>query len=150
MGVLTDDLTRLRNEILALRSARQGLIHDLERETEERRADVSRMLANFSKGFGAVAKRTKADRLGSISDLKRAVTNVLTGVRTDLGGIRQAWLALGTPSRRAAEKLEARARLGSGQPMRKEGGAKQAASDAPVLAGREARTKKTKTLSSPP
>jgi len=114
MGVLTEDLTRLRNEVLALRSARQGLIHDLERETEERRRNVSRMLANFSKGFGAVVKRTKADRLGSISDLKRAVTNVLTEVRTDLGGIRHAWLALGTPSRRAAEKLEARARLGAG------------------------------------
>jgi len=114
MGVLTNDLTRLRNEVLALRSARQGLIHDLERETEERRGDVSRMLAGFSKGFGAVARRTKADRLGSISDLKRTVTDLLTEVRTDLGGARQAWLALGTPSRRAVEKLENRARREAG------------------------------------
>jgi hypothetical protein len=114
MGVLTDDLTRLRNEVLALRSARQGLIHDLERETEERRGDVSRMLAGFSKGFGAVVRRTKADRLGSISDLKRTVTDLLTEVRTDLGGVRQAWLALGTPSRRAVEKLESRARREAG------------------------------------
>lgn len=110
MGVLTEDLTRLRNEVLALRSARQGLIHDLERETEDRRAGVSRMLAGFSKNFGAVARRTKADRLGSISDLKRTVTDLLTEVRTDLGGVRQAWLAPGTPSRRAVEKLENRAR----------------------------------------
>ncbi len=114
MGVLTDDLTRLRNEVLALRSARQGLIHDLERETEDRRADVSRTLANFSKGFGAVARRTKADRLGSISRLKRTVSGLLTEVRTDLSGIRQAWLALGTPPRRAVEQLKTRARLETG------------------------------------
>lgn len=113
MGVLTDDLTRLRNEVLALRSARQGLIHDLERETEDRRADVSRTLANFSKGLGAVARRTKADRLGSISDLKRTVGDLLTGVRTDLGGIRQAWFALGTTSRRAVEELAGQPRLGA-------------------------------------
>ena len=49
MGVLTEHLTQLRNEILALRSARQGLAQILERETEERRADVSQTLATFPK-----------------------------------------------------------------------------------------------------
>ena len=105
MGVLTDDLTRLRNEVLVLRSVRQGLMHDLEQETEERRAVVSRMLADFSKDLGSVARKTKADRLGSISDLKRTVADLLTEVRTDLSGIRQARLALGTPSRRAVAEL---------------------------------------------
>ena len=105
MGVLTDDMTRLRNEVLALRSARHGLIHDMERETKARQAEVSRMLANFSKGLGTVTRRAKADRLRSISDLKRTVNGLLTGVRMDLGGIRQAWLALGTPARRAVEEL---------------------------------------------
>lgn len=114
MGALTHDLTRLRNEILALRSERQALIHDLERETGNRRADVSQMLAKFSKDFGAVARRTKADRLGSISDLKRTVSDVLTGVRADLCGIRQAWLDLGTPWRRAVEELENQARREAG------------------------------------
>jgi len=114
MGVLTEDLTRLRNDILVLRSARQGLIHDLEQETEDRRVDVSRMLADFSKGLGRVVRRTKADRLGSLSDLKRTVTDRLTEVRTDLSGIRQAWLALGTPSRRGVEELENQARREAG------------------------------------
>lgn len=115
MGVLTHDLTRLRNEILASRSARRGLIYDLERETGDLRADVSQMLANFSKGFGAVARRTKADRLGSISDLKRTVSDLLTGVRTDLSGIRQAWFVLGTASRGAVEGRETQARLETGE-----------------------------------
>ncbi len=105
MGVLTEHMTQLRNEILALRSARQGLAQALERETEERRADVSQTLANFSKSFTARARRTKADRLGSLSDLKRTVDDLRTEVHTDLSGIRQAWRALGTPSCGAVEKL---------------------------------------------
>jgi phosphoglycerate-specific signal transduction histidine kinase len=105
MGVLTEHLTQLRNEILALRSARQGLAQALERETEERRADVSQTLANFSKSFAARARRTKADRLGSLSDLKRTVNGLRTEVHTDLSSIRQAWSALCTPSRGAVEKL---------------------------------------------
>ena len=101
MGVLTNDLTRLRREVLAWRRARRGLIHDLEQETKNRQADVFRMLADFSNGLGAVASKTKADRLRSISDLKHTVNGLRTGVRTDLDGIRQAWLALGIPVRRA-------------------------------------------------
>ncbi len=108
MRVLTDDLTRLRNEILALRSARQGLIHDLERETEHRRADVSRVLTSFSKGLGAVARRAKADRSGSLADLKRTVSDLRTEVRTDLSGIRHAWLSPGTPSRNPGEEPTSR------------------------------------------
>lgn len=103
MGVLTEDLTRLRNEIMAMRKARQ-------RGTEDRRADVSRMLSNFSKGLGALVRKAKADRLGSISDLKRTVTNLLREVRTDLSGARQAWVALDTTPRRAAQALEGQGR----------------------------------------
>ena len=105
MGVLTRDLSRLRNEILALRSARQELIHDLGQETGDRRADVSQMLADFSRSLRAVAKKTQADRLGSIADLKRTVTNLRTSVRTDLSGIRQTWPGLGAPLSRLVEKL---------------------------------------------
>ena len=114
MGVLTEDLTRLRNEVLALRSVRQGLMHDLEQETEDRRADVSRMLADFSKDLGRVARRTKADRLGSISALRSTVSDILTGVRTDLSGVRKAWLALGVASPAAFATLEKRTRPKAG------------------------------------
>jgi hypothetical protein len=109
MGVLTEQLTQLRNEILALRSARQGLAQALERETEERRADVAHKLANFSKGFAARAKTMKADRLGSLADLKRTVNGIRTEVHTDLSAIRRAWLHAGTPARGAVEKPEIQA-----------------------------------------
>jgi DNA anti-recombination protein RmuC len=110
MGVLTEHLTQLRNEILALRSARQGLAQALERETEERRAEVSQTLADFSKKFASLARRTKADRLGSFSDLKRTVNSLRTEVHTDLSSIRQAWRALSTPSRGVEEKLASQGR----------------------------------------
>jgi polyhydroxyalkanoate synthesis regulator phasin len=113
VGVLTEHLTQLRNEILALRSARQELTHALQRETEGRRADVTQMLANFSSNLGAVVGRTKADRLGSISDLRRTVNRLQTEVHTELSGVRQAWRALGTPSRGAVEKFESQATLGA-------------------------------------
>lgn len=108
MGMLSEDMTRLRNEILALRSSRQGLIHDLVRETKNRRADVSSMLADTSEALSAVAKATKADRLGSIADLKSAVADILSGVSTDLCGIRQAWLASSTPSHREGSARQTR------------------------------------------
>ena len=107
MGVLTNDVTRLRNEILAWRSERQ-------REIGDRRADVSQMLADFSKALGAVARRTKAARLGFISDLKRTVSDFLTEFRTDLSGMRQAWLAVGATSPRAVEEFARQPRLGAG------------------------------------
>lgn len=99
MGVLTEQLTQLRNEILDLRSARQELAQTLERETEERRADVSQALGDFSKNFAARARKMKADRLSSLSDLKRTVNGLRAEVHTDLSGIRQAWSASGAPGR---------------------------------------------------
>jgi len=114
MGVLTRDLSRLRNEILALRSARQALIHDLERETGDRRTDVSQMLADFSHGLGAVTRTTRAHCLGSISNLKRKVTDLRTDLRTDLSGIRQTWLGLGAPLSRLVEKLVDQTSVGVG------------------------------------
>jgi len=113
MGVLTRDLTRLRNEIVALRNARHALIHDLERETGDRRTDVSSMLADFSKGLSTVVRKARTDCRGSLADLKRTVSDLRMGIRTDLGGIRETWLALGAPSRREAEEFEDRAGQGA-------------------------------------
>jgi glycine betaine/choline ABC-type transport system substrate-binding protein len=94
MGALTEHLTQLRKEILALRSARQGLTQALEREAEERRVGVSQTLADFSKNFASMARKTKANRLDSLADLKRTVNGLRTAVHTDLSSIRQAWRAL--------------------------------------------------------
>jgi hypothetical protein len=86
------------------------LAQALERETEARRAEVSQTLAGFSKNLARTARRTKADRLGSLSELKRTVSGLRTEVHTDLSSVRQAWRALNTPSHGAEEKLTSRAR----------------------------------------
>jgi hypothetical protein len=78
---------------------------------KERWVDVSQMLANFSRTLGAVARSTKADGLGSISNLRRMVNRLQTEVHTELSGVRQVWRALGTPARGAVEKLESQATL---------------------------------------
>jgi phage-related tail protein len=110
MGALTEHLTQLRKDILALRDARQGLVQVLGRETEERRADVAQTLAEFSKNLASMARKTKANRLDSLSDLKRTVNGLRTTVHTDLSSIRQAWHAVNTPMHGAEERLESPAR----------------------------------------
>jgi len=110
MGALTEHLTQVRKEILALRSARQGLTQALEREAEERRVSVSQTLADFSKNFASLARKTRANRLDSLADLKRTVNGLRTAVHTDLGSIRQAWRALNIPMHGAEGKLGGPAR----------------------------------------
>jgi len=113
MGVLTEQLTQLRNEILALRGVRQGLTQAIERDSEVRRAEVSQTLADFSKKFARLSSRKKADRLGSIAELKRAVNGLRTEVHTDLEGIRLAWSALHSSAPEAGETLESRSETGT-------------------------------------
>lgn len=97
MNLVADGLVRLRDEILALREGRCGFLADLEQETKNRRVEVSRTLAQFSKDFAAVARGTKADRQFILSNIKRAVTVIRTGVRDDLGRVQQAFSDLKRP-----------------------------------------------------
>jgi hypothetical protein len=111
MGVLTNALTQLRDNILALRSARRELIRDLGRGTKRRRADTSHELGSFSRGFAASSKRARVERCDSITDLRDSVSELLGEVRSDLQGIRQVWLAPGTAITGAVERLEPQVHL---------------------------------------
>ena len=91
MGMLTEDMTRLNEEIQALRGNRRAFLMQLSDDNRDRKR---------------VARATRADRLGSIADLKSSVADFLSEVSTDLCGARQVWLALGTSSPRAGEKFE--------------------------------------------
>ena len=97
MNAVADGLIRLHDEILALRAGRCGLLEDLERETRNRRAEVSKTLAQFSKDFAAVARGTKADRQFILANIKRAVTGLRAEVRDDLGRVQQAFSELKAP-----------------------------------------------------
>jgi hypothetical protein len=134
MGVLTEELAQLRDNILALRSARRELIQDLGRGTKGRRAETAHELASFARGFAVSSKRAKADRCGSILDLRGSVSDLLGSVRSDLQGIRQAWLAPVTALAGAVEGLGAQVRLETGAD--EEGGRRVTESTSPgVSAG---------------
>ncbi|MGD0696773.1 MAG: hypothetical protein ABSB82_18305 [Terriglobia bacterium] len=97
MHSISDGVIRLRDEILALREGRCGFLADLEQETRDRRVEVSRTLAQFSKDFAAAARGTKADRQFMLSGIKRAVSDLRSGVRADLGHAQQAFVNLKSP-----------------------------------------------------
>jgi len=57
MGNLTDDMTRLRGEVDALRSERETLMQDLARGAKNLASTVSAMQAEFSADHAAMAKK---------------------------------------------------------------------------------------------
>jgi hypothetical protein len=62
MGNLTDDMTRLRGEVDALRGARGALMNDLTRGARDLTAAVAAMRADFASAHTAMAKKTGEER----------------------------------------------------------------------------------------
>lgn len=77
MGNLTDDITRLCDEIVALRDSRQIFSNQLDRETKEMKSEVATMRNGFRKANMDMAKRTKADRVKFVSNLDAEVAGML-------------------------------------------------------------------------
>jgi len=89
--MLTDDMTRLCGEIVAMRNARGGLMGDLQREAKARRQDVVGLCTHFGHARMAMAKQTRDDRVAFMNQLKNTVGAQLRNVQNDLAGARQAW-----------------------------------------------------------
>ena len=62
MGNLTDDMTRLRGEVDALRGARGALMNDLTRGARNLTTAVAAMRADFASAHTAMAKKTGEER----------------------------------------------------------------------------------------
>jgi len=84
MGRLTDDMTRLCGEIVALRGARQGFVKDLTR-------NVARMQTTFRRARQEMARKTRAERRAAINHLKKTVAGLRQEFAADLQGARRAW-----------------------------------------------------------
>jgi hypothetical protein len=97
MHQVADGLIRLRDEILAWREGRRGLLADLEQETRDRKFEVSRTLVQLSKDSAVVARGMKADRQVTLSNIRRGVSHLRRGVRADLGHVQQAFANLKSP-----------------------------------------------------
>ncbi|MGD1157249.1 MAG: hypothetical protein ABSA41_15650 [Terriglobia bacterium] len=91
MGRLLEDMTRLSEDIQALRGSRRAFRKELADGDRERKIDVFEMCADLADTQARVAERTKAERLAFLKNLKRTVRGQLRGVRADIAGARQAW-----------------------------------------------------------
>ncbi len=79
MGILTDDITRLVDEIVNLRHGREEFMKDLARETKEMEESVSVLRAGFLKSHSGMARRLKADLNAFNHNLKNNVKNMEAG-----------------------------------------------------------------------
>jgi len=77
MGNLTEDMTRLRGEVDALRGVRGALMQDLTRGAKDLSATVSAMRADFSAAHAAMAKQTRGERGAFVAAVIDEVNSLL-------------------------------------------------------------------------
>ena len=84
MGNLTDDMTRLRGEVDALRGARGALMQELA-------ATVSAMQSGFAAAHTAMAKKTRRERVSYVARINKQVGRMRKENASDLAGASRAW-----------------------------------------------------------
>jgi argininosuccinate lyase len=84
MGRLTDEMSRLRDEIVAWRRARQGFVKDLSH-------NVAAMKADFRRTHQQMGRKTRAERRAGVTHLKKTVSARRHALAADLEGARRAW-----------------------------------------------------------
>ena len=92
MGFLTDDMTRLRDQITTLRGARETLMSGLAQGADARRQTMSEMRAGFRSALNDMNKRARAHCFACVSGIRKHVADLREGVAGDLEGARRAWM----------------------------------------------------------
>lgn len=90
MGVLTDDMARLRSDISGLRAVRKGLSLELVQDAKVRKDAVATMGKEFHNAHAEMAKAAKQDRLTFLSGIKDSVSSLQVDFHKELAGIREA------------------------------------------------------------
>jgi len=91
VGKLTDEMTRLCEEIQMLRTEREDLKKELEDETKARQVDVLGSCAAFADALDRKAKGARQSRMNFLNDLRHSVTEQKRAVRSDLEMVRRVW-----------------------------------------------------------
>ena len=120
MGVLTDDMTRLRDEVLASRGARAAIMRDLARGTKNLTKAVGGMLGAFHTSRARMARQTQAECgtfLAGIETSVNTLRGTVAGLRrqfaADLRGAGKAWRGtVRTPPKPAKPHATRKARKG--------------------------------------
>jgi len=97
MGVLTDDLSRLHNEILRLRKGRRHLLTEIGCQTRDRKSAMSTLCARLTRDRREMARRSRAERSAFLSSLRTTIAARQRELRVDRAAARGAWADLGTP-----------------------------------------------------
>jgi hypothetical protein len=123
MDHLTEDMTRLRGEIGSMRRARDSFRRNMECDVAAIQAGVTAMLEGFRTAHAEMARDSRAERMASVSsvrrsvrDLKRNVAGLRKGFVADIRGAHQAWVGgsffgqptLGEPRRRMEPSFRAK------------------------------------------
>ena len=102
MGQLADDTTRLCDAIRVLRSSREASRGSREVSFRSLKDGVARLRASFRNAHAQMARKTKADCLVSVSNVRKSVSNMRKEVSrlrkelsTDLAGAHKAWFVKG-------------------------------------------------------
>jgi len=93
--MLTDDMTRLCDEIVAMRKTRGSMMSALRHDAKGLKHTVKKLCAHLGRTRTTMAKRTKNERTAFLNDLKRAVGAQLRDTRNDLTGARRVWAGKG-------------------------------------------------------
>jgi len=89
--MLTEDMTRLCDEIVTLRKMRGSMMAELQHGAKGLKHSVTKLCAHFGRVRATMAKRTKNERLTFLNNLKRSVGAQRRDMRNDLAGARRAW-----------------------------------------------------------
>lgn len=95
MGRLLEDMTRLAGEIHALRGSRRAFQKELADGNRDRQMDVFEMCADFAGTQARMAKRTKAERIAFLKNLRRTVGGQQREMGVDIAAARRAWAGRG-------------------------------------------------------
>jgi hypothetical protein len=89
--MLTEQMTGLCAEIVAMRTRRGELLKALEGDSKDRREAVSDLCKQFHKARTGMARRMHHDRVSFLRHLKHGVNVQRRELRSDLAGVRKAW-----------------------------------------------------------
>ncbi len=91
MGTLTEDMTRLCEEIQMLRTGREELKKEIAEQTRARQVEVLESCAAFAEALARKAQAAHKNRIAFCSNLRHSVAAQTRGMREDLAGVRRVW-----------------------------------------------------------
>ena len=89
--MITDDMIRLSEEIVAMRGRRAQMLEGLAAGCNDLRRSISDVRRDFARERAQMVKGTRADSEVFLNNLKNHVNQHLRDTRSDLAGARRAW-----------------------------------------------------------